>query len=58
MRIIEGNLLFLQPKSRSDMDAVQILNHMASPSFFITDDICMDTDAFFPRDVSDRKSVV
>lgn len=52
MRIIEGNLLFLQPKSRSDMDAIQILNHMASPSFFITDDICMDTDAFFPRDVS------
>lgn len=34
------------------MDVIQFLNHMAPPSFFITDDICMEADGFFPRDVS------
>lgn len=34
------------------MDTIQRPDHMASPSFFITDDICMEADAFFPKDMS------
>lgn len=49
---MEHNLLFLQPKSRSDMNTIQFPDHMTCPSFLITDDICMKADAFFPRDMS------
>lgn len=31
---------------------IQFPDDTASPSFFITDDICMKADAFFPRDMS------
>lgn len=34
------------------MDSSQFLDHMISPSFFITDDIPLEADAFFPREAA------
>ena len=44
--------LFLQLKSRSDRNRSNFLDHVASPSFFITDYICMSAETYFPRDKS------